>query len=81
MRKRRLIAKVMPIIKTDVHAPIFCFPNVKVSWYALASANDKVSVDRRPLILPTYCIVPVRGEFIEEETMILQIQRTSHPQT
>ena len=67
MRKRRLNeVKVMPIIKTDVHAPIFCFPNVKVSWYALASANDKVSVDRRPLILPTYCVVPLRKEFIEE---------------
>jgi len=26
MRKRRLKAEVMPIIKSDVHTPIFCFP-------------------------------------------------------
>ena len=67
MRKRRLNeVKVMPIINTDVHTPIFCFPNVKVSWYALVSANDKVSVDRRPLILPTYCVVPLRKELVRE---------------
>jgi hypothetical protein len=28
MRKRRLKAEVMPIIKADVHTPIFCFPNL-----------------------------------------------------
>ena len=37
-------AKVMPIVKADVHAPIFCFPKCLVSsvWPEHLTCNQRV---------------------------------------
>jgi len=41
MRERRLKAEVMPIIKADVHTPIFCFP--KLTSVGSLTYKNKIS--------------------------------------